>query len=364
MPAVRDPDHKRRPPENPKGPNLAAAWYVAMPSRQLRARPRAVELFGRNIAIWRSSDGRPVAMDPYCPHQGANLALGSVVAGALRCPFHSWRYDSSGRCISIPGVERIPPAARVRTYPTVDLYGLVWIWYGTSEPLYDVPDFPPLTSKKGRYIGFRYSDRTTGTVRHLLENAVDYYHFLTLHGLSMKDLRFQMLQDPCEASDNGAELGMRDAWFGVRIEGTPTKRNPLRHPWEWLSSTVSTFALGSRFDLLVDGWPGGQRFTAYVDGHEVYKVLMGITPVGDRQTTQVGWAGVIRTGRWWRTLFNLLLFYGQNRGGTMQDVPIYDTTVTDDHAMYVKYDNGVLRFRQYYQGWVDAARGELTEAGR
>jgi phenylpropionate dioxygenase-like ring-hydroxylating dioxygenase large terminal subunit len=301
---------------------------------------------------WRDAAGRPVVMPRYCPHMGASLALGRVVDGCLQCPFHHWRFDTSGACVEIPGVDRIPKAALQLPYSTVERYGYVWVWYGSREPMFELPDFPAFEADRTQYVGFRFSDATTGTVRQLLENAIDYCHFLRLHGLAMDSLQLRLLGDQEAARDNGPPIAA-DAWFGAWIEGTMTRWSPLKNPLQWMRSTVATFASGSRFQLLVDGWPGGQRFTAYIDGQEIYKVLMGITPTAERQITQRGWALVKKTNSPWKTLFYFLLFYAQNRGGTMQDIPIYNTTFTGGDDTYVKYDNGLIRFRRYYQSWVD-----------
>lgn len=347
-------------PVNPDGANLAASWYVAMRSGRLTVGPHRMRLFDREVVLWRDGDGAAHCVTAYCPHQGANLGLGDIVDGDLRCPFHHWRFDGDGVCSAIPGVSRIPPTARLRSFPTCEAYGFVWVWFGTPEPLFELPDFPPMTGKSGRYVGFFYDDTTTGTVRQLLENAVDHQHFSALHGLGLEDVDFRVLGDQVEASDNGRPVSRDDAWFGVWFAGRPW-RPPLRQsPLAWLSAVVATFAMGERMELLVDGWPGGQRFTAYVDGTEVYKVLMGIVPEGDRATRQVGWAGVRRTGRWYRTVLNYVLFYVQNRAGTRQDVPIYDSTRTAQPVVYVRYDNGLVRFRRYYQAWVERVTDDET----
>ncbi|WP_240322848.1 Rieske 2Fe-2S domain-containing protein [Austwickia chelonae] len=333
-----------------------------MKSSRLRRGPVPLDLFGESLVAWRAADRRAIVASRFCPHQGASLALGSVSDGMLRCPFHGWCFDGDGRCVSIPGVDQIPPTARTRTYPVVERYGYIWVWYGSDEPAHGFPDFPPLGARQSEYIGFRYRDVTTGTVRHLLENAVDYYHFLTLHGLPLRDIDFSVLDDQSAATANGLAITPREAWFGARVHGSLPRPDPARRPYEWLVSVLSTFGAGEQFELLVDGWPGGQRFTFSVNGQEIYKVLMGTTPVSDRVTAQIGWAGVRRTGTWWRTAWHLLLFYVQNRAGTAQDVPIYDTTVTDNNALYVRYDSGVVRFRRWYQSWV--ARAAADGAGR
>jgi len=357
-PDTQDISRRSALPPNPDGANIAASWYVATRSGLLRTRPHRMRLFEREVVLWRDGAGVARCFAAHCPHQGANLGLGDVVDGELRCPFHHWRFDGHGVCTAIPGVSRIPSTARTRSYPTREAYGFVWVWYGTPEPLFELPDFPPMTDDKGSYAGFFYDDRTTGTVRQLLENAVDHQHFSALHGLDLDDVDFRVLGDQAEASDNGCPVSAEDAWFGVWFAGTPWRPPLRRSPLAWITAVVATFAMGRRMELLVDGWPGGQRFTAYVDGTEVYKVLMGIVPEGNRATRQVGWAGVRRTGRWYRTALNYLLFYVQNRAGTSQDVPIYDSTRSAQPVVYVRYDNGLVRFRRYYQAWVERAADE------
>lgn len=349
-------------PPNPDGLNLAASWYVALSSKELRAKPQALELFGLPLVAWRDGIGMPVIMPRYCPHMGASLALGKVVDGRLRCPFHHWGFDASGTCVAIPGVKRIPATAHRSPYPVIERYGHIWVWYGSPEPMFPLPDFPALEDDRSDYLGFPFSDNTTGTVRQLLENGIDYFHFMALHGLSMDPVRFQLLHDQAAARDNGRAIA-DDAWFGVWLEGTLKTWHPLTSPVKWVHSAVTTFSSGTQFQLLVDGWPGGQRFTTYIDGQEISKVLMGITPTGANHTAQRGWALVKKTNKHWKTFLHFLLFYAQNRGGTMQDIPIYNTTATGREAIYVRYDSALIKYRRYYQSWVDRVDPAYTGFG-
>lgn len=341
-------------PPNPAGLNLAAGWYVALDARRLRGKPVPLTLFGRPLVAWRGRGGQPVIMPRFCPHMGASLALGRVTDGQLRCPFHGWTFGTDGVCAAIPGVTRIPATARSAPYPVLERYGFVWAWYGGPEPLYELPRFAPLETDRRHYTGFRFNDPTTGTARQLLENGVDYFHFSTLHGLELDQARFTVLHDQADAADNGPPI-TPEAWFGAIFEGTVPTWNPRAHPLRWAQAAVSTFGLGDGFRLLVDGWPGGQRFTTYIDGREVSKVYMGITPTGPYQTSQRGWAMVRNGNQRWKTALLAALFYLQNRGGTMQDIPIYNTSGTWRNGTLVRYDNGVIRFRRYYQEWVGRA---------
>jgi aminopyrrolnitrin oxygenase len=81
--------------------NLAASWYVAMYSKDLGKKPKAIELFGQSLVAWRDQNGQPVIIDRYCSHRGTSLAIGQVKDGCIQCPFHHWRYDNSGNCVFI-----------------------------------------------------------------------------------------------------------------------------------------------------------------------------------------------------------------------------------------------------------------------
>jgi vanillate O-demethylase monooxygenase subunit len=119
-------------------------WFPVLPSEELADKPVAVELLGEWFALARL-EGEAVAFDNLCRHLGAALALGDVVGDGcyLRCTYHGWSYDKTGRCVDIParrGVS-IPKGARVRTYPTREAYGLVWVCLD-EEPRHDIPEFP------------------------------------------------------------------------------------------------------------------------------------------------------------------------------------------------------------------------------
>jgi cholesterol 7-dehydrogenase len=59
---------------------------------------------GENFAVFRTVAGVVHILDAYCPHLGANMAVGGVVRGdCLECPFHLWRFKGEdGKCSAIP----------------------------------------------------------------------------------------------------------------------------------------------------------------------------------------------------------------------------------------------------------------------
>lgn len=63
---------------------------------------------GLELAVFRDAYGEVHALDAYCPHLGANLAVGGKVKGkCLECPFHAWRFNGEdGRCTHIPNARK------------------------------------------------------------------------------------------------------------------------------------------------------------------------------------------------------------------------------------------------------------------
>lgn len=326
-------------------PGLAAAWYVALPARELGHRPVALELFGSPLVSWRDGTGRPVVTSRFCPHQGASLALGRVVEGNLRCPFHHWRFDGTGTCVQIPGASRIPASAQIRTsYPVRERHGLIWVWYGTAEPRYDVPDFPPLEIEpRRRYRRYAFSYRTPASPRRVLENAFDPAHFRFVHGIpSDRPPVLHWLSDQAEAALNGGPIG-GGAWAGARLDV------PLRLPLPGLSRH-------RELTLLVDGWPAGQRLTFMLDGRRLARELLAVTPVRPGLTIFQGWSLVARSCDLLGSAAAFWAYRSQHWLGTREDLVIYRDAVPTDGSVNEPQDEGVLRFRKHYEKWVQCAQ--------
>ena len=109
------------------------AWYVAAWDHELVRKPLARRIANRPLALYRTEDGRPVALSDACWHRLAPLSLGKVLPGdQIQCPYHGIVYDSAGRCVSMPAQETINPSATVPSFPVVERYRYVWVWLGDA----------------------------------------------------------------------------------------------------------------------------------------------------------------------------------------------------------------------------------------
>ena len=105
----------------------AVAWDHEVTSKGLLARTIA----GMPMALYRTADGRPVALADACWHRLAPLSMGKLIgADEVQCPYHGLRYNSAGRCTSMPAQETINPSAMVPSYPVVERYRYLWVWPG------------------------------------------------------------------------------------------------------------------------------------------------------------------------------------------------------------------------------------------
>ncbi len=102
---------------------------------------KAVHLLGEHLVAFRDHAGRFGLVERACPHRGADLAYGRCEDGGLRCTFHGWLFDVTGRCIETPAEPEdstLHLKVRVRSYPVVARGGILWAYMGEGDP----PPFP------------------------------------------------------------------------------------------------------------------------------------------------------------------------------------------------------------------------------
>jgi 5,5'-dehydrodivanillate O-demethylase len=192
-------------PGTPCGNLLRQYWQALCPVAEITVeRPKKrVRILGEDLLLYRSAEGELVCIEEHCAHRNVSLYRGFIEKGGIRCCYHGWKYDCTGRCIERPfETTEPPPAANMKTYSVATLGGIVFIYMGTGRP----PVLP-------RWDVLARDDRP----RHILvmpihdcnwlqiqENTVDSVHSYYLHA--------QM------AEEEGVDLkGGRSAFFNRHI---------------------------------------------------------------------------------------------------------------------------------------------------
>ena len=111
---------------------FAQGWYLLCWSSELEpSEVKPLRYFGNDYVLFRGEDGRATLLDAHCPHLGAHLGYGGRVDGNdIICPFHAWRFGSSGRCTEVPYASRIPPRAAVNAYRVQEHSGMIVAYFG------------------------------------------------------------------------------------------------------------------------------------------------------------------------------------------------------------------------------------------
>jgi len=184
-------------------PFLKNAWYPAAWDTEVPAgQPFARTLLTERVVMFRDSRGTAHALRDRCPHRFAPLSKGRVAGDYLRCAYHGLEFDCTGSCARNPhGDGVIPKAAKVRSYPLVERYSVLWIWMGDPgrADRAAIPDFGASMDPDKRFVG---KDYLLAKAHFQLEtdNIMDLSHIEFLHPGSLgsdaiKQAKAEVIQD-------------------------------------------------------------------------------------------------------------------------------------------------------------------------
>jgi phenylpropionate dioxygenase-like ring-hydroxylating dioxygenase large terminal subunit len=162
---------------------VCEGWYAVAASTSLRTGAVSRAWIGnRDFVIYRDLEGEVHALERACPHLGADLTRGTVVAKGLQCVFHRWCWAPDGSCAAGTGAVT---GARIRTYAVRERWGLIWIWAG-DNPKYDLP----MPDPANRAHVLRLPSQRIDCHPHVvLGNGLDLTHVIPVH-------RFRFVDDP------------------------------------------------------------------------------------------------------------------------------------------------------------------------
>lgn len=185
-------------------------WLPAMLSSELPGPdcdPLRVLLLGEKLVAFRDSEGAVGLLEESCPHRGGALFYGRNEDCGIRCVYHGWKFDVTGRCVDMPNEPAesdFKDRVRAQCYPTVERGGVIWAYLGPRE----VP--PPLPDLESNVEG--------GSARAILrdcnwlqalEGDIDTSHFSFLH------LGSQVPEDYPEGSFTRSTVTHRNPRYAV-----------------------------------------------------------------------------------------------------------------------------------------------------
>lgn len=157
-------------------------WYVAAWSAEVGGDLLGRTVLGEPIALYRTGEGRAVALADRCVHRRFPLSRSRLDGDNVVCGYHGFTYDTTGTCVFVPGQKRVPRTARVGSFPVAEVDSLVWVWIGdrdAADPA-AIPRAPHLAGEGWTTVsGMEPVDCDFGL---LVDNLMDLSHETYLHG--------------------------------------------------------------------------------------------------------------------------------------------------------------------------------------
>lgn len=156
-------------------------WYVVGLSKELKDNLISRKVLNIPLIIFRNVEGKAVALEDRCCHRGMPLSSGTLENGQIRCGYHGLLYDGCGHCVEVPGQDRIPAKAKVKSYFLIEKQGIIWFWYSfdTEPNISDVPDYPYHEHPDYLYDGDVYHYQAPYQLIH--DNLMDLSHLAYVH---------------------------------------------------------------------------------------------------------------------------------------------------------------------------------------
>lgn len=161
---------------------LASFWHPLVFAHDVGGKPLPARLLDLDLVVYRTKAGVTVAKD-LCPHRGTRLSAGRIVGDRLVCAMHGLHFDHEGHCRKIPSVSDrkvdIPAKLCLRTYRSVERYGLVWTCL-KAEPVWPLPIWTVMGDPDLKKV-FVPSDLWRASASRHVENFNDVAHFPWVH---------------------------------------------------------------------------------------------------------------------------------------------------------------------------------------
>jgi phenylpropionate dioxygenase-like ring-hydroxylating dioxygenase large terminal subunit len=177
-------------PGTPMGAMMREYWVPALLSSELPepdCDPVRVLLMGERFIAFRDSSGAVGLLPAQCPHRGASLFFGRNEGGGLRCVYHGWKFDVTGRCLDMPNEpaeSNFKDKVRAAAAPVVERGGFVWAYLGSQAEPPPLPALEFLDDHADDYPGERRiltAYQMECNWLQALEGDIDTSHFGFLH---------------------------------------------------------------------------------------------------------------------------------------------------------------------------------------
>lgn len=182
------------------------SWYVVAESSQIiKNQPYKITVWNKPYVIWKTDEGKFHALDDVCPHRGAALSAGKIVADRVMCPYHGYEFSHTGNLTIVPGMCFQPSLVHNSArFPIVERDG--WIYLNTNQIPWFATEAQMHILNSDLFVEPEAADPTMSVVylntvfntfaRVVSENSLDIMHIAYVHTFGNEERPAPTYEDP------------------------------------------------------------------------------------------------------------------------------------------------------------------------
>jgi 5,5'-dehydrodivanillate O-demethylase len=209
------------------GTLLRRFWHpVALSSDVKDGNAIPLKVLGEELTLYRGASGTPHLVGGRCRHRQTVLHTGWVEGDHIRCMYHGWQYDGSGRCTQRPAEKEqsVPMACKIPGYPIHEYHGMIFAYLGEGDaPEFDLPQKDCFEVEGARIVATKESWEINWFQQ--IENSLDPVHVSFVH-------RTLRVADFGKAVTDGIpELSYQETDAGIEQTATRSADNVRKSDW-------------------------------------------------------------------------------------------------------------------------------------
>jgi phenylpropionate dioxygenase-like ring-hydroxylating dioxygenase large terminal subunit len=242
-------------------------WIAVAETKQLRNRPLGCTVLGLPVVLFRHADGITAMLDR-CPHRNVPLSAGTVNNDLLRCAYHGWEFDQTGKCVNIPGLANCSSSVQCSeklstpVFSVIEKDGLIFVRLENSEDVRnETASFLPddaLSPFNPKFDSFMWSNQLECNFINSLENLLDPMHPAFIHALLVRtsskrrgtNVKVKRTQEMLEVAyeENNVASGLIPKLFeGLRTQSIGRYFPPFTAQLEYRGENGTRFLLTTIF---------------------------------------------------------------------------------------------------------------------
>jgi nitrite reductase/ring-hydroxylating ferredoxin subunit len=272
---------------------LRRFWLPALLSSELPQAdgdPIRTRTLGEDLVAFRDTSGQVGIVDAYCPHRRAPLFFGRNEECGLRCVYHGWKFDTRGECIDMPSE---PPESNfkdrisLKSYPTAEVGGVIWVYMGPPEHQPAGPPDLPFTfvpEAERRQVKFLVEANWL----QCLEGELDTVHVSFLHSIFADDGTgiMNLVREDGYTNDRHPRLFVVDTPYGFCYGGRRAQAAG-NYYWRVTQFLLPIFALIPS----ASGYTSGATIWMPIDDNHCWRFLVGGSRVPGSTTASSNGSG-------------------------------------------------------------------------